>query len=52
MKITARLLLSTTALMLAGAIPSMFDPITTNVPHSNAGKVRVLAISSEKRITM
>ena len=32
--------------MLAGAIPSMFDPITTNVPHINAGKVRVLAISS------
>jgi len=38
--------------MLAGAIPSMFDPITTNVPHINAGKVRVLAISSEKRIAM
>src|SRR5437868_8734197 len=38
--------------MLAGAIPSMFDPITTNVPHINAGKVRVLAISSEKRIDM
>ncbi len=32
--------------MLAGAIPSMFDPITTNVPHINAGKVRLLAISS------
>jgi len=30
----------------------MFDPITTNVPHINAGKVRVLAISSEKRIAM
>lgn len=38
--------------MLAGNIPSMFDPITTNVPHINAGKVRVLAISSEKRIAM
>jgi len=38
--------------MLAGAIPSMFDPITTNVPHINAGKVRVLAISSETRIAM
>jgi tripartite-type tricarboxylate transporter receptor subunit TctC len=38
--------------MLAGNIPSMFDPITTNVPHINAGKVRVLAISSEKRIVM
>ena len=38
--------------MLAGAIPSMFDPITTNVPHINAGKVRMLAISSEKRIAM
>jgi len=38
--------------MLAGAIPSMFDPITTNVPHINAGKVRVLAISSEKRIAL
>ena len=38
--------------MLAGAIPSMFDPITTNVPHINTGKVRVLAISSEKRIAM
>ena len=38
--------------MLAGAIPSMFDPITTNVPHINAGKVRVLAISSEKRIDL
>ena len=38
--------------MLAGAIPSMFDPITTNVPHINAGKVRVLAISSDKRIAM
>ena len=25
--------------MLAGAIPSMFDPITTNVPHINSGKV-------------
>ncbi len=36
--------------MLAGAIPTMFDPITTNVPHINAGKVRLLAISSEKRI--
>jgi tripartite-type tricarboxylate transporter receptor subunit TctC len=36
--------------MLAGAIPSMFDPITTNVPHINSGKVRLLAISSEKRI--
>ena len=33
--------------MLAGAIPSMFDPITTNVPHINSGKVSVLAISSE-----
>ncbi len=38
--------------MLAGAIPSMFDPITTNVPHINAGKVRLLAISSPKRIAM
>jgi tripartite-type tricarboxylate transporter receptor subunit TctC len=38
--------------MLAGAIPSMFDPITTNVPHINAGKVRVLAISSATRIAM
>ena len=38
--------------MLAGVIPSMFDPITTNVPHINAGKVRLLAISSEKRIDM
>ena len=38
--------------MLAGNIPSMFDPITTNVPHINTGKVRVLAISSEKRIAM
>ena len=38
--------------MLAGVIPSMFDPITTNVPHINAGKVRVLAISSDKRIAM
>jgi tripartite-type tricarboxylate transporter receptor subunit TctC len=38
--------------MLAGNIPSMFDPITTNVPHVNAGKVRILAISSEKRIAM
>lgn len=38
--------------MLAGAIPSMFDPITTNVPHINAGKVRLLAVSSEKRIAM
>ena len=38
--------------MLAGVIPSMFDPITTNVSQINAGKVRVLAISSEKRIAM
>jgi tripartite-type tricarboxylate transporter receptor subunit TctC len=38
--------------MLAGNIPSMFDPITTNVPHINTGKVRMLAISSEKRIAM
>lgn len=38
--------------MLAGAIPSMFDPITTNVPHINAGKVRLLAVSSEKRIEL
>ena len=38
--------------MLAGAIPSMFDPITTNVPHINAGKVRVLAVSSGTRIEM
>ena len=38
--------------MLAGVIPSMFDPITTNVSQINAGKVRVLAISSEKRIEM
>jgi tripartite-type tricarboxylate transporter receptor subunit TctC len=36
--------------MLAGAIPSMFDPITTNVPHINSGKVRLLAVSSEKRL--
>ena len=32
--------------MLAGVIPSMFDPITTNVPHINSGKVRLLAVSS------
>ena len=38
--------------MLAGAIPSMFDPITTNVPHINSGKVRLLAVSSDKRIDM
>jgi tripartite-type tricarboxylate transporter receptor subunit TctC len=38
--------------MLAGVIPSMFDPITTNVPHINANKVRLLAVSSEKRIAM
>jgi tripartite-type tricarboxylate transporter receptor subunit TctC len=38
--------------MLAGAIPSMFDPITTNVPHINSGKVRLLALSSEKRIDL
>ena len=38
--------------MLAGAIPSMFDPITTNVPHINSGKVRLLALSSEQRIEM
>jgi tripartite-type tricarboxylate transporter receptor subunit TctC len=38
--------------MLAGAIPSMFDPITTNVPHINSGKVRLLAISSERRIDL
>jgi tripartite-type tricarboxylate transporter receptor subunit TctC len=38
--------------MLAGVIPSMFDPITTNVPHINSGKVRLLAISSEQRIEM
>jgi tripartite-type tricarboxylate transporter receptor subunit TctC len=38
--------------MLAGAIPSMFDPITTNVPHINSGKVRLLAVSSEQRIAM
>jgi len=38
--------------MLAGAIPSMFDPITTNVPHINSNKVRMLAISSEKRSAM
>ena len=38
--------------MLAGVIPSMFDPITTNVGHINSGKVRLLAVSSEKRIDM
>ena len=38
--------------MLAGVIPSMFDPITTNVPHINSGKVRLLAISSEQRLEM
>ena len=38
--------------MLAGAIPSMFDPITTNVPHINSGKVRLLAVSSAKRLDM
>ena len=38
--------------MLAGAIPSMFDPITTNVPHINSGKVRLLAVSSDKRLDM
>jgi len=38
--------------MLAGAIPSMFDPITTNVPHINSGKVRLLAVSSEKRLAL
>jgi tripartite-type tricarboxylate transporter receptor subunit TctC len=38
--------------MLAGVIPSMFDPITTNVPHINSGKVRLLAISSAERIEM
>jgi tripartite-type tricarboxylate transporter receptor subunit TctC len=38
--------------MLAGTIPSMFDPITTNVPHINTGKVRLLAVSSDKRIDM
>jgi tripartite-type tricarboxylate transporter receptor subunit TctC len=38
--------------MLAGAIPSMFDPITTNVPHINSGKVRLLAVSSATRIEM
>ena len=38
--------------MLAGAIPSMFDPITTNVPHINSGKVRLLAVSSEKRLDL
>jgi tripartite-type tricarboxylate transporter receptor subunit TctC len=38
--------------MLAGAIPSMFDPITTNVPHINSGKVKLLAVSSEMRIDM
>jgi tripartite-type tricarboxylate transporter receptor subunit TctC len=38
--------------MLAGVIPSMFDPITTNVPHINSGKVRLLAVSSDKRIDM
>ncbi|MFO1079486.1 MAG: tripartite tricarboxylate transporter substrate binding protein [Reyranellaceae bacterium] len=38
--------------MLAGAIPSMFDPITTNVPHINSGKVRLLAVSSEQRLAM
>lgn len=38
--------------MLAGVIPSMFDPITTNVPHINSGKVRLLAVSSEKRLPM
>ena len=38
--------------MLAGVIPSMFDPITTNVPHINSGKVRLLAVSSDKRIDL
>jgi tripartite-type tricarboxylate transporter receptor subunit TctC len=38
--------------MLAGVIPSMFDPITTNVGHINSGKVRLLAVSSEKRLAM
>ena len=38
--------------MLAGVIPSMFDPITTNVPHINSGKVRLLAVSSAKRLPM
>ena len=38
--------------MLAGVIPSMFDPITTNVPHINSGKIRLLAVSSAKRIDL
>ncbi len=36
----------------AGVIPSMFDPITTNVGHMRIGKVRVLAVSSAKRLGM
>jgi tripartite-type tricarboxylate transporter receptor subunit TctC len=36
--------------MLAGAIESMFDPITTNTELMKGGTVRVLAISSPRRI--
>lgn len=36
--------------MWAGIIPSMFDPITTNVGHMRVGKIKVLAISTAKRI--
>src|SRR4030095_14155468 len=38
--------------MLAGAIPSMLHPITTNAPHINSGKVKILAVRQEKRIDM
>jgi tripartite-type tricarboxylate transporter receptor subunit TctC len=36
--------------MLAGAIESMFDPITTNTELLRGGTIRTLAISSPRRI--
>jgi len=34
---------------IAGIVPSMFDSLPSAAPHIRAGKVRALAVSSEKR---
>ena len=42
---------STTGL-LSGEIQAIFSPISTMLPHAKAGKVRVIAVSSAKRVEL
>jgi tripartite-type tricarboxylate transporter receptor subunit TctC len=35
--------------VMAGQVPMMFDSITSSLPHVNAGKLRVLAITTSQR---